>query len=218
MPRLGKSRSRFLKSQNKSLWAVACHEAGHALAKWIHGRRIKEITVVPEGDFLGRVKGDAPTPDACGYLENCSCFEDRAAAGREARWHQDIVVLLAGMAAERLLAQNRDVTSGGASDLEAVNYILFRMYPDSEARLVFKWLEVRAKNLMARAVHQEMIKDLAEALLCLRKIRGKDAVAILRWSLDRHTLKTESPSWMNQLPVCLKWTQSGFEKPNIVSK
>ena len=34
---------------------IAYHEAGHVVAAWRHGSRIKRATIVPEGDYLGQM-------------------------------------------------------------------------------------------------------------------------------------------------------------------
>ena len=38
-----------------SLASVAYHEAGHAVADWRHGFKVKSATIVPKDDSLGRV-------------------------------------------------------------------------------------------------------------------------------------------------------------------
>jgi ATP-dependent Zn protease len=35
--------------------ATAYHEAGHAVASWLLGRAVKAVSILPEGETLGRV-------------------------------------------------------------------------------------------------------------------------------------------------------------------
>ena len=37
-----------------ALWAIAFHEAGHAVVAWSRGIKVKSATIVPARDFLGQ--------------------------------------------------------------------------------------------------------------------------------------------------------------------
>jgi hypothetical protein len=95
--------------------------------------------------------------------------------------------------------------------MEQVNDLLQRLCPENEVRILYRWLELRAKNLVEGPVHRRMIEDLAEALMCAREMKGRDAKAVLLWSLDRHTLPSNSLGMIgNRLPAWLDWMEDGF--------
>jgi len=193
------------------LWQTAVHEAGHALAQWYFCLGLKRVSIVPDEITLGRVTGSGISAGDKVFAENKQIFEDREAGARLARFHARIVMFLAGMAAERMLAPNRQVSAGGRGDMHAVGEILSGVCPENEERILYRWLEVRAKNLVGGSRHRKMIEDLAEALMCAREMSGRDAKSVLLWSLDRHTLTPEMHKKIgNHLPAWLSWTGDGF--------
>jgi hypothetical protein len=170
-------------------WRIACHEAGHVLANFFLGFRTGKVSI-SESDSLGRVTKWRTRMESREFIEsaNRTMFYDRATSAKIARWHDEVVALLAGGAAERLLAPNPNIHSGMGGDLDAVDDMLLRIYPENEARHVFKWLQTRAKNMVSDRVHREMIRDLATALISKREMNGQKAIALLRDSFDRQTL------------------------------
>lgn len=193
------------------LWQVAVHEAGHALAQWYFCLGLKKVSIVPDETSLGRVMGGRISSEDVTHVENRQIFEDREAGARTARFHARIVTSLAGMTAERLLAPNRHVSAGGRGDMRNVDEILQMVCPENEVRVLYRWVEARAKNLVEKPVHRKMIEDMAEALMCAGEMNGRDAKAVLLWSLDRHTLAPNSFRMIgNRLPAWLDWTDDGF--------
>ncbi|ERS84736.1 hypothetical protein Q667_17960 [Marinobacter sp. C1S70] len=93
-------------------WAVACHEAGHALA--IHyqfpGRRIDYITIQPRTGSLGFVAHREDSNNAAGGL-SMTRSEIEAA----------VTVALAGREAERLLLGEKGMSAGAGHDLRRAN-------------------------------------------------------------------------------------------------
>ena len=102
--------------KERRLWQVAVHEAGHALAQWYFCLGLKKVSIVPDEASLGKVIGGGTSSGDVVHVQNRQIFEDREAGARTARFHARIVISLAGMAAERLLAPNRHVSAGRASN------------------------------------------------------------------------------------------------------
>jgi len=171
-------------------WRTACHEAGHVLANFFLCLRTRKVSIISEGDSLGRVTGWKKRMESREFIESAKgrMFYDSATSTKIARLHDEIVAFLAGGAAEGLLAPNRNVRLGMAGDLDAVYDLLLRIYPENEARHVFKWLRTRARNMVGSRVHRKMIRDLAKALVSKREMSGKEAEIVLRESYDRQTL------------------------------
>jgi hypothetical protein len=178
--------------RNSKDWSTACHEAGHALAYYWLCKRIRHVSIVPDGQSLGRVIGWKIQKASAMFMETVEreLFYDPASSARIARWLDNVVSLLAGGEAERLLAPktpHRAIRAGMRSDLQKVSDILFTLFPDNEARLVFKWLQTRARNLVGHRRHRIMIRDLAKALMVKREMSGNEALVVLRESFDRQT-------------------------------
>jgi ATP-dependent Zn protease len=79
---------------------IAYHEAGHAVAHFIFHRRFSNISVVSKGDVLGEVYDPELTLSlATIYITGRSRFFFRT----EKRLFQEVLISLAGVAAEAIL-------------------------------------------------------------------------------------------------------------------
>lgn len=182
----------------KSLVATAYHEAGHALADYVFGFRIRRVSIVADDSSLGRVQNWRKSLSSREFIECRSpIFCDRTVSSKVARWHDEVVSLLAGGEAQRLVASNSRVRFSMTRDLDAASDILYRLHPQNELPLVFKWLQLRAKNIVTNPIHRGMIKDLASILVKSREMTGQRAVATLRASCDRQTLARSSKRPLN---------------------
>ena len=189
-------------------WRTACHEAGHVLANFFLGFRTSKVSIIPASDSLGRVTQWKKRMQSRDFIESArnAIFYDRATSAKIARWHDEVVALLAGGAAERLLAPNPNIRSGMSRDLDSIYDLLLRIYPENEARHVFKWLQARTKNMVSDRVHREMIRDLATALISKREMSGQEGIALLRDSFDKATLP---PALRSQLSFSPKRPRTG---------
>ena len=105
-------RSMVLSAEERHL--TACHEAGHALTAALlpHGDPIHKVTIVPHGPALGMV---VRLPLA-----------ERLSISRR-RLDADLVVTMAGRAAEAIVFGEAAVTAGAAADIERATGLARRM-------------------------------------------------------------------------------------------
>ncbi len=76
------------------LLVVADHEAGHAVADWVHGFKLKKVTIIPNANALGSVSSVL-------RLHFRTLESSNPSGARIGRYHEMIVSLLAGRAAQR---------------------------------------------------------------------------------------------------------------------
>src|SRR5262249_31195955 len=114
---LGKSKSDNLqpmKAPKKSTSDLACvahHEAGHVIADWRFGRRLKKATIIPRGDYLGSVT-------ATRKLHLRSLEYTDPSPSRTGRLHALVIALFAGIAAQRRFNPRSCRSYHGGSDNE----------------------------------------------------------------------------------------------------
>ncbi|RMF43583.1 MAG: ATP-dependent zinc metalloprotease FtsH [Planctomycetota bacterium] len=107
---MGAKREEVLKQDEKE--KTAYHEAGHTLAAWFleGAQRVHKVTIIPRGRSLGSTQ-IIPT-------------EDRVSVS-ERQLRDELVVLLAGRAAEKLIYD--ETTVGAENDLERATSMARRM-------------------------------------------------------------------------------------------
>ena len=158
---------------------VAYHEAGHVVAAWRHGFKIKSATIVPEKDILGKVV-NAGSPFAGVNIEYDNSPRARALA------EDYIIGLLAGHAAERRynprLAKRQVVQSHGdhKQALDIADYMC------SSAKAVdayLNWLSVAADDLIHGA--WDFVETIAKALIERRTLNAAEIAALLQERLSQ---------------------------------
>jgi cell division protease FtsH len=107
---MGAKREEVLSDSEKE--KTAYHEAGHTLAAWFlkGAQRVHKVTIIPRGRALG-VTQIVPT-------------EDRVSAS-EQELHDQLVVLLAGRSAEKMIYD--EISVGAENDLERATDVARRM-------------------------------------------------------------------------------------------
>lgn len=107
---MGSLREEVLSPEEKK--RTAYHESGHALAAWRlpHAHRVSKVTIIPRGRALG--------------VTQMLPMEDRLNMSEE-ELRQQLVVLLAGRAAEKLVFD--EISVGAENDLERATSIARRM-------------------------------------------------------------------------------------------
>ena len=161
-----------------ALRATAYHEAGHAVADWRHGFKIKRVTIVPAVNSKGMVSGkDFRFRD----LEY-----GRLTGNRIGYYHDRIICCLAGGEAQRRFNPRSFRTHHTASDIESVKELLFRLHSDQEKEAfhAMKYLQARARNFVRFSMNRQMIEDLAKALLERRSMTGEEVAETLRASMQ----------------------------------
>ena len=205
-PRNTEKAIKKMTQKQRRLWLTAYHEAGHAVAKFLLGFRIKKISIIPDHEEgnLGHVMGYKMSRSMHDFIETCGAFPDRRESAMIARCHEDVVCTLAGMEAVPLFvpgAKFRSGTMGGhkitlkkpmfglkpgekvilgaCGDEPDAFDILMRLHGEDEARLVYQWLALRARHLVEHNFARPGIRALAEALIKKREMSGKEAFKVI---------------------------------------
>lgn len=172
------ARSQTMKRSNNDVVATAHHEAGHALADFKLGFRIKSVTIVPGDGYIGRITGHIGIHLGAAEVRNVT-------SATLARWHDKVVSLLAGGQAQRRFDPRSFRHWHTRDDKAAVDMLLSRHHEGDEGRALYRYLDIRARNLVAKPMNWRMIQDLARMLLVRRTMTGEQVVAEFRASLDR---------------------------------
>ena len=100
---------------------IAYHEAGHAIAQWILGFKIKEVTIVPYDEVAGSVS----------YQRSLRLYRlewETPTGKRLGRYHDLIVTTLAGEEAQRRFSPRSVRRDRSAGDYRFVNDLLYRLH------------------------------------------------------------------------------------------
>jgi hypothetical protein len=180
---------------------LAYHEAGHAVAAWICGIRVKRVTIVPDARSLGHVVHQFMP--VCIETDSWDredweafMYEDREPRGtpslEEAKHNREteIIILLAGgIAARRYNPRGReDYTSGDREDMHA----FVRSYVTVSAQKGEAYvdrLKARAAEILEE--HWYLVKALAEELLGRRTLDGDETTKFLE-NVGRHRIARQS--------------------------
>jgi hypothetical protein len=155
---------------------IAYHEAGHAVADWKHGFKLKRVTIVPRGDTAGSVTSTS-------RLHFRSLEYSNPTGARIGRCHERIVCWLAGRASQRRYKPQSVRTYQASSDMKVITELLTHLHADNELKFVFGYLETRARNFVSHPQHWRMIQDLAKVLLARRTMTGAEVEATLKESM-----------------------------------
>jgi hypothetical protein len=160
------------------LLAVAYHEAGHTVAAWVYGFKLKKVTIVPKANALGSMSSDA-------RLHFRTLKNGNPSGATIGRYHERVVSMLAGRAAQRRFKPQSIHSSRASSDLASATVILTLLHGDGEERKhAYRYLEARAQKLVSHPQRWRMIQDLAKALIERQTMTGDEVEATLRASMD----------------------------------
>jgi len=152
--------------------ATAYHEAGHAVACYYLGVKVKSATVVPDKDkgthghvrYEKMFRGLDPEIDLSG----------RARLQME----RNIIISLAGAAAQRRYSKQSWRHYHGASDFDAVADLALRIGGDSDgANKFLDWLDHRTDQLVK--TRWQDIECVARALLERKTMKGSEIVEVI---------------------------------------
>jgi hypothetical protein len=135
--------------------------------------RLKQVSIVPKDDYLGIARSVLGLSLA--ELEHESLDSKMVA-----RWHDRVICLFAGGEAERLLVPTRLSPGSLRGDLKGVQEIVWRLHPLNEQAVVFRYLRIRAQNLVSQPINRRMIRDLADVLVERRSLDGPEVLSIFR--------------------------------------
>ena len=167
------------------LAATAHHEAGHAVANWKLGFKIRKVTIVPSDGPLGTTttKGLALRASEYGKL-----------TGRRIGYYHDMIVSqLAGEEAQRRFDPRSIRRDHTARDYRSEKELLKRLHGDAEKECfhAFRYLRERARNFVNHPINWRLIEDLARALLERRTLTGEEVKGVLRASMDAQEAQSE---------------------------
>jgi hypothetical protein len=150
---------------------TAYHEAGHTIASLELGVPIKHVTIVPDASTWGHLLHLPPRITNRQLYSLPPFVRDRL--------ERRIVVSLAGREGERLVTGRYD-HRGAAGDYQfALNLVTQLVGSSEEATAYFRWLEVRARQLIRAEHRRPQIDALAAALLEHHEIDSRAAIAIM---------------------------------------
>ena len=166
-------------SQNEQ--ATAYHEAGHAFADWHFNFRVKRASIVAnqKGNSAGHVLTKTGLPFRS--LEYTS-----PSGARIGRFHEHVVSLLAGQAAQQHYRRSSVRSYHAASDRNAIADILSTLHSTSELPHVIRYLDAKARNLIECPMHWFVIQHLAAELLRRKTMTGEEVETTIREGFDLH--------------------------------
>ncbi|MCF3935272.1 hypothetical protein L1787_17875 [Acuticoccus sp. M5D2P5] len=151
--------------------AVAVHEAGHAVGAHRYGIAVEAATIEPAADYLGRVRlRVAAPPDGL----------DANARTRfnEGLFQTNVIVFLAGPAAQRMIYPRSHVPVSAAGDRrEAEHYVRLLAGSVTAERALWRFCELEARHLVETYRHR--VAGVAEALLAYTTISGDEIEAVI---------------------------------------
>lgn len=148
------------------LWAVAYHEAGHAVMHVYLDRPARRATIVPDGSTLGYVQGyKRPAESRVINL-------DESGNWKVAVPH--VMELLAGQIAE-CIHTGRRRSLGSGSDDRAVNELLYRVcHGWHESREMHRWLWSRTEHALTLPRVWAAVKKVAAGLIDRKTLKGSE--------------------------------------------
>lgn len=154
------------KSKLKKLERTAYHEAGHAAASYLLGRRISRVTIVPDYK-KGRLGHSVDH-----RLRNFFPEEDGSDRAR-LKVEREIMILIAGEEAEWFYSGRRN-KEGAWSDRHQVFHLISFIDDDPDSgRLYCRWLRIRTRRLVMNHPYWKVaIPAVAHALLSKNKMTG----------------------------------------------
>ncbi|MGD0632561.1 MAG: hypothetical protein ABR987_24825 [Terracidiphilus sp.] len=158
----------------KSLLATAYHEAGHALADFLLGFKIKSVSIVADETSAGRVSS------VLGL--NPSILEYGNPSSKTiARWHDKALTMLAGEAAQSHFNPRSVRAHHAGRDRDAILDILERIHGDGdELQAVYRYLKIRARNLVCGPHRWFMVEAVVLELAKNKTLTGSEVEAVFR--------------------------------------
>ena len=122
--------------------STACHEAGHAVATWSLGLKIRKATIVPADDHLELVVHDSPLRGMSSSMG--------ASTGAERKANNAVMTYLAGPAAQRKFRPRSRRSQHGQADYDCAT-VLALWLNDGDAEMAtayLEWMRLRAERII----------------------------------------------------------------------
>lgn len=157
--------------QKRGRRRLTCHhEAGHAVAAWRLGLKVRRVTIVPGADYDGFAEHDSPLRGIRLDLDD----SDRA----RMRAEKAIMVCLAGTIAQRRFAPRSVRVWHGEGDRDLAADLALRLNGSGEAATAYlRWLDLRTADLIEAT--WDSVQSLANALLEVKTLNGRAARAAM---------------------------------------
>lgn len=137
---------------------TAYHEAGHAVMALIVGRDVHRVSILPNQTRLGA----------------CELKKGRSKPSRD-MLEDEVLILLAGVAAEGRLTENYN-WSGGSQDLRQAQYLIeSRAGNQRQSERLHRRMLDKAEYLLDDSAHWGAVQVIANQLLELKTISGRAA-------------------------------------------
>jgi hypothetical protein len=157
---------------------AAYHEAGHTVAMFLFGHAIDHVSIVPDEDSHGRAISKS-------FLDEISDDGSNWSIEMRQRFEEEIIVFLAGPAAQERFSGNRHVASEGDDLAKAMSIAIERLgMPENEADAYIKWLDIRASSFVTSRLRWPLVESIARELLARGHFDGAFAEATMRSALD----------------------------------
>jgi ATP-dependent Zn protease len=165
-----------MKRTAKQLESIAHHEAGHAVMVITFNRALKSITIVPNSDTgaLGECF-DAKRPK---WFQP-EVYDDPR---HERRLEEEVLILLAGLAAEHRIAGRNNWRGAGQDFHHAVDVASYRFSGDVLQKYL-NYMTARTRSIVSGPMFWIQVQALSAALLEHRTLTGKPAREICRIAL-----------------------------------
>lgn len=150
---------------------TAFHEAGHAVVAHALGRAFTRVSVIAEGDTLGRCSFRRPGP----WFRP----DERVDGATRRRLEERIMISLAGPEAEAMVSGEYDGEAAEEDVARAFRDATFATGCEEEAWAYLGWLRLRTLNLMKRDGLWQPIGALANELLVKRQLPYRDARRVI---------------------------------------
>ena len=143
----------------RHLEATAHHEAGHAAAYILTGRKFKHVTIKPGEDYFGRVLSQHPAWFG-------RAMNDPELKNRLRRYIEDrVIILSAGNVAERFFEKRRIVAGAGSDWINTFELLEHGSCGLEEVSTYHAWITARTRSLILRPDVWGGVSAMAAALM-----------------------------------------------------
>lgn len=151
--------------------ATAYHEAGHMVAAWRLGMKIRRATIIPAEDYAGKVHHESPLKGINLEIDG----SDRA----EMKADKAVLICLAGPVTQRCFRPTSWRRHHGRSDYDLATDLALRLHGDGEmATAYLGWMSKRAERLVS--TNWKFVEAFAASLLAKHTLAASDVPKIIQ--------------------------------------
>jgi len=162
--------SKFKPRKVSDLERVAYHEAGHAYTYRYLNKRFIDVTIIPNGDTLGCVRGDLRSKVTSKDFEDPKKFY---------KVINKLVIGYAGNISDALFSGQID-DAGFRSDMQKIADLVTKYFPDKEERSAFQdWIWLNTFNMLRLETNWYYIDAIAKELLKRKRLTEDEVFDII---------------------------------------